>query len=213
MDTIRPLTELSSIQLDALREIGNIGAGNAVTAFAQLLNKKIDMTVPKVNVIDLMEVPDLFGGADVLVVGISIRVLGDMQGHMLYLLQRESASKLINVLGLGNVEEEFTDMEISALQEIVNILSGSYLNAFSQMTGFKMIQSVPSYAMDMAGAILGTFMVEFGQIGDHALLVETQFEIDKEEIFGDFFLIPSQGSLGSIISALGLGAYYEDNPG
>lgn len=209
MERIRPVTELSSIQLDALREVGNIGAGNAATAFAQFLGRKIDMTVPKVNIMELSEVPELYGGADVAVIGITLRVLGEAPGHMLFLLDRSSARKLIHVLGLGQVGTTFTDMEISALKEIVNILSGSYLNAFNQMTGFSMIQSVPAFAMDMAGAILGTFMVEFGLMGDHALLVETAFHVDEDEISGNFFLIPGQGSLDSIISALGLGAYYD----
>jgi len=211
MERIRPVTELSSIQLDALREVGNIGAGNAATAFAQFLGRKIDMTVPKVNIMELSEVPELYGGADVAVIGITLRVLGEAPGHMLFLLDRSSARKLISVLGLGQVGTTFTEMEISALKEIVNILSGSYLNAFNQMTGFSMLQSVPAFAMDMAGAILGTFMVEFGLMGDHALLVETTFHVDEDEISGNFFLIPGQGSLDSIISALGLGAYYDGN--
>lgn len=208
-DMIHPVTELSPIQLDALREVGNIGAGNSATAFAQLLGRKIDMSVPKVNIIELTEVPELYGGVEVPVVGVTLRVLGEAPGHMLFILDKNSALRLIPVLGLGEVGTELTDMEISALKEIVNILSGSYLNAFNQVTGFSMIQSVPAFAMDMAGAILGTFMVEFGQMGDHALLVETEFMVDEEEIHGNFFLIPGQGSLDSIIAALGLGDYYE----
>lgn len=213
-NNIRPVTELSSIQLDALREVGNIGAGNAATAFAQFLGRKIDMTVPKVNIMDLSDVPELYGDADTTVIGITLRVLGEAPGHMLFLLDRESALHLISVLGLGTPEEnKFTEMEVSCLKEIVNILSGSYLNAFNQVTGFSMIQSVPAFAMDMAGAILGTFMVEFGLMGDHALLVETAFHVDEAQINGNFFLIPGQGSLDSIITALGLGNYYADNSG
>lgn len=208
-DQIHPFTELSPIQLDALREVGNIGAGNSATAFAQLLGRKIDMSVPKVNIIELTEVPELYGGVEVPVVGVTLRVLGEAPGHMLFILDKDSALHLVPVLGLGGAGTEFTEMEISALKEIVNILSGSYLNAFNQVTGFSMIQSVPAFAMDMAGAILGTFMVEFGQMGDHALLVETEFMVDEEEIRGNFFLIPGQGSLDSIIAALGLGDYYE----
>lgn len=211
MENIRPVTELSSIQLDALREVGNIGAGNAATAFAQFLGRKIDMTVPKVNIMELAEVPDLFGGADVTVVGITLRVLGEAPGHMLFLLDWKSAVRLISVVGLGQSGDTLSDMEISALKEIVNILSGSYLNAFNQLTGFSMLQSVPGIAIDMAGAILGTFMVEFGMMGDHALLVETAFHVDDDQITGNFFLIPGRGSLDSIMNALGLGAYYADS--
>ncbi|AZR72369.1 CheY-P-specific phosphatase CheC [Anoxybacter fermentans] len=211
MDNILSVTDLSPIQLDALREVGNIGAGNAATAFAQFLGRKIDMTVPKVMIVELSEVPELFGGPDVPVAGVSLRVMGEAPGHMLFLLERSSAFKLIEVLGLGNKRNSFSDMEISALKEIVNILSGSYLTAFNQVTGFSLIQSVPAFAMDMAGAILGTFMIEFGQIGDYGLLVETEFHVDGEEISGNFFLIPGQDSLRTIITALGLEAYYESN--
>ncbi len=213
MGKIRPITELSPIQLDALREIGNIGAGNSATAFAQFLGRKIDMTVPKVNIVELSEVPELYGGADVPVVGITLRVLGEAPGHMLFLLEQKSAFKLLEVLGMRVSSDSFSDMEVSALKEIVNILSGSYLSAFNQMTGFVLIQSVPAFAVDMAGAILGVFMVEFGQMGDHGLLVETQFHVDQEEIRGNLFFIPGQGSLDSIIKALGLGACYDDNSG
>ena len=211
MSDIRPITELSPIQLDALKEIGNIGAGSSATAFAQFLGRKIEMSVPEVNVVELTEVPEIFGGAEVTVIGITLRVFGQAPGHMLFLLEQDSAFKLIEVLGLSTTTNFFSEMEISALKEIVNILSGSYLNAFNQMTGFVLTQSVPAFAIDMAGAILGTFMIEFGQFGDHGLLVETQFKVNQEEIHGNLCFIPNQGSLNSILNAIGLGAYYADS--
>ena len=205
MESNKPITDFTPMQLDALREIGNIGAGNAATAFAQFLNKKMDMTVPQVKVVELSEVPELFGGAEVPVAGITLRVLGEAPGHMLFLLEKESACKLIEIMGMGESDGMFSEMEISALKEIVNILSGSYLSALNQVTNFTMVQSVPAFAMDMAGAILGAFMVEFGRLGDHAILIETEFFADDEEIRGNLFFIPGQNSLNSIFSAIGLG--------
>lgn len=197
---------LSSLQLDALREIGNVGAGNAATALSQVINRKIDMTVPKVSILPLGEVPEVVGGPDVMVAGVYLRVFGPAPGSILFLMPRDSAFYLVDML-MGRSQgytNTLNAMDESALMEIGNILAGAYLNALSHFTRLTMLQSIPALAVDMAGAILSIILAQLGQLGDYALVIETEFTTDKEGVNGHFFLIPDPGSLQTILLAIGV---------
>lgn len=197
---------LSSLQLDALREIGNVGAGNAATALSQVINRKIDMTVPKVSILPLGEVPEVVGGPDVMVAGVYLRVFGPAPGSILFLMPRDSAFYLVDML-MGRSQgytNTLNSMDESALMEIGNILAGAYLNALSHFTRLTMLQSIPALAVDMAGAILSIILAQLGQLGDYALVIETEFTTDKEGVNGHFFLIPDPGSLQTILLAIGV---------
>lgn len=197
---------LSGNQLDALREIGNIGAGNSATALSQLINRRIDMNVPKVTIVPLDEVPELVGGPEAVVVGVFLRVYGRAPSNILFLLPQECAFYLVDtLLGKKRGETQFLDvMDESALMEIGNILAGSYLNALFTFTNLALLPSIPALAMDMAGAILNVVLVQLGQMGDHALVIETKFESDDDGINGHFFLVPDPGSLETILTAVGV---------
>lgn len=198
---------LSTMQLDALREIGNVGAGNAATALSQVINRKIDMSVPKVSILPLGDVPDVVGGPDVMVAGVYLRVFGPAPGSILFLLPRDSAFYLVDMVmgrGEGNTTTALNSMDESALMEIGNILAGAYLNALSHFTNLTMLQSIPALAVDMAGAILSIILAQLGQLGDYALVIETEFTTEKEGVNGHFFLIPDPGSLQTILSAIGV---------
>lgn len=198
--------KLSSAQLDALREIGNVGAGNSATALSQIINRRIDMSVPEVAIMPLGDVPDVVGGPDVMVVGVFLRVYGLAPGSVLFLLPYESAFYLIDML-MGKergATKNLDFMDESALMEIGNILAGAYLNALSHFTNLTLLPSIPALAMDMAGAILSVVLVQLGQMGDHALVIETEFLSEDDGIKGHFFLIPDPGSLSTILSAVGV---------
>lgn len=200
------ILRLSSMQLDALKEIGNVGAGNSATALSQIINRKIDMTVPNVSIMPLDEVPDVVGGPDVMVVGVFLRVYGLAPGSVLFLMPRDSAFYLIDMLmGKDRGKTKKLDfMDESALMEIGNILAGAYLNSLSYFTKLTLLPSIPALAMDMAGAILSVVLVQLGQMGDHALVIETEFLSEDDGIKGHFFLIPDPGSLDTILSAVGV---------
>lgn len=200
------ILKLSPMQLDALREIGNVGAGNSATALSQIINRKIDMSVPDVAIMPLDEVPDVVGGPDVMVVGVFLRVYGLAPGSVLFLLPKESAFYLIDMLmGKERGQTQSLDfMDESALMEIGNILAGAYLNALSYFTKLTLLPSIPALAMDMAGAILSVVLVQLGQMGDHALVIETEFLSEDDGIKGHFFLIPDPGSLDTILAAVGV---------
>ena len=201
------ISSLDSMQIDVLKEIGNIGAGNAVTALSKMVSKRIDMKVPKVNILEFKEVADLVGGPDVLVAGIYFGVKGDIDGSIMFLIDINSSKMLANLLlGKNEIKEDkdLDEMELSALQELGNILAGSYLSSLSSLTGLSTGVSVPSIAIDMAGAILSVPLILFGQVGDHVLLIETQFIEGENHVKGNFFLIPEEKSFKILLESLGV---------
>lgn len=204
-DIIGRLTEA---QLDALKEVGNIGAGNAATALYQMIGKKVNMSVPRAAVIPLSEVPEVLGGPEILVAGVFLRVLGDAPGSILFVMPKDSALYLVDIL-MGRPQSStqvLSELDKSALKEIGNILASSYLNALSSFTGLTFLPTVPALAFDMAGAILDVILAELGQLGDYALLIETRFQAESAHVEGHFFLIPDPGSLMVILRTLGVGS-------
>lgn len=196
---------MNGIVLDVLKEIGNIGAGNAATALAKMIDKKVDMKVPKVSILEFKEVPELLGGEETPVCGIFFKIEGDINGSIMFLLEMESAFNLVDLLMPrdNHTMDEFT---YSALQEIGNILSGSYVSSLSGLTSLNMHISIPSLCIDMAGAILSVPAIHFGQIGDKILIIENQF-IEPEEneaVRGFFFLIPDVDSYEILFKSLGV---------
>ncbi|RCX15537.1 chemotaxis protein CheC [Anaerobacterium chartisolvens] len=200
------IEDLNNLHIDVLREIGNIGAGSAATALAKMLNKKVNMDVPKVKVMEFKEVSETLGGAEILVIGILLGVNGELNGNIMFILEYNAAQVLVNML-LGKPLDElndFNELELSALKEIGNILAGSYLSAMSSLTNLNIMPSVPDIAIDMAGAILSVPAIEFGKIGDTVLYIETEFLDGNTRVVGDFFLIPDVESYEILLKALGV---------
>lgn len=197
---------LDDTHMDVLREIGNIGAGNAITALAKMLNKKVDMDVPKVKVMKFKDVSEILGGAEIPVVGLLLNVEGDIKGSIMFILKSDAACTLVNILMERNIEDcsEFNEMEISALQEVGNILASSYLSSISSLTGLSIMPSVPELAIDMAGAILSVPAIQFGAVGDSVLYIETGFFEGSTRVVGDFFLVPDIDSYMVLLKSLGV---------
>lgn len=195
----------NTVVLDVLREIGNIGAGNAATALAKMINTKVDMKVPKVKLLDFNEVPDLIGGAESIVSGVLFKLEGEVQGSFMFVLDQESAINLVNLL-MPRDNPGFDEFTISALKEIGNILSGSYISSMSTLTNLKIMISVPSISVDMAGAILSVPAIEFGQLSDKVMIIENEFfdEMGMKSVNGFFFLIPELESYTTILQSLGI---------
>jgi len=200
------INDLNNMQIDVLREIGNIGAGNAATALAKIINKKVNMEVPKVKILEFKDVNEMLGGAENLVAGILLKVTGDLKGSILFMMDIKAAHILVNILmgkPVDNVEE-FGEIEFSALKEVGNILAGSYLSALSSLTKLMIMPSVPDIAIDMAGAILSVPAIEFGRVGDTVLYIETAFSEGSTKVVGDFILVPDLDSYEILLSALGV---------
>lgn len=199
------LQQVTENYLDVLREIGNIGAGNAMTALSQMLNCKVDMRVPQVKLLGFSEVGALMGGEEQIMVGVFLAVEGDITGSMMFLVEQKSAKHLINkiMMGMASEGDEFNEMELSAMKEVGNIITGAYLNSLSMLTNLKIYPSPPELTVDMAGAILSVPAIEFGILGDNILLIQSQF-FDETQIDGYFILIPDLDSYGKILSSLGM---------
>ncbi|MCI9530777.1 MAG: chemotaxis protein CheC [Lachnospiraceae bacterium] len=199
------LEQVNDMYYDVLKELGNIGAGNATTAISNMLNLKVDMKVPKVQFLDFQELPSAISAEEDTVAGIYLEVETDIGGSMMFLLKMESAHYLVNRL-MGRPDDymvEFNEMDLSALKEIGNIISGSYLSALSTITNMVITASVPYLAIDMAAAILSVPAIQFGQYGDKALLIATEFG-DDITIEGFFILMPDIDSYDKILTSLGV---------
>ena len=199
------LEQVSENYYDVLKELGNIGAGNAMTALSQMLQCKVDMKVPQVRLLEFSEVGDLVGGDEQVMVAVFLGVEGDITGSMMFMLQEQSARHLIQKTTMGLVPEgsEFEEMGLSAMQEVGNIITGAYLNSLSSMTSLTIFPSPPALTIDMAGAILSVPAIQFGIYGDKILLIQSQF-YDEIQLDGYFILIPDLESYEKILAALGI---------
>ena len=200
--------DLKASQLDAMREVANIGAGHAATALSQMTNRKIMITVPRVNVRPLEEACDIVGTPDQVIAAVLMHMMGDLTGRALLLFPQGAARTLCDFLlrrEMGTTQA-FGEMEQSALKEAGNILGSAYLNALSDFMGMMLVPSVPSLVIDLSGAILTTAHVNFGHDRDYAFCVETSFRVEgaSEPLGGHFLLLPDLASLRSIFDAIRL---------
>lgn len=197
---------LSGFQLDVLQEISNIGAGNAATALAKMLNKRIDMSVPRAGILPFSDIYNLVGQEEDMVACVNFSVHGEADSRIFFLLTEENSYCLIDML-FGNepgTTKQMTEMGQSTIQELANILTGSFLNAFAEVTKLTFMPSVPAFAFDMLGAVLSSAFLESGYFDDQVLIIETQFFQNEIKINGHFFLIPEANSLEVIFNSLGL---------
>jgi chemotaxis protein CheC len=203
---VSELIPFADFHMDVLKEVGNIGAGHAATALSRLLDKPVDMLVPTVRMVPFEEISNSVGGPEQVVIAIFLRVEGETPGNIFFILTQESAKKMLkNLVGIEvENEDQYSEMELSALNEIGNILAGSYLSSLADFTNLYMSPTVPSLAIDMAGAILSYGLLQFGEMGDQALFIDTKFLDGVDEIEGHFFLIPDPESFQKIFSALGV---------
>ena len=199
------LDNVNEMYMDVLKEIGNIGAGNATTAIEGMLGTQMKMNVPSVKLMDASKLGDAICPEEETIVGIFLEVKDGITGSMMFIMKMESAHFLVNKL-MGREQtynEPFDEMVLSAMKEIGNIIAGSYLSALAGMTNLVISPSVPYIAVDMAASILSVPAIQFGQYGDNALFIETEFG-DDVLMDGYFILMPEPESYTKILSALGI---------
>lgn len=197
--------KIDSMRLDVLKELANIGIGNAVSSLSQLLSgEKIDMDVPMATLVPLQEVPETIAAEETAMVGIYLKADGDAHLTILFLLSVDSASNLISSLVPGSAGE-FDEMGISVLMEVGNILTASYLNAISMMTNLQLLPTPPEVAVDMAGAIFSTVLAESSVIEDDIVLLKTSLNTSQTEIEGSILIVPDASSTEKILKILGIG--------
>lgn len=184
------------MDIDMLKEVANIGTGNAATSLSKLINQKVRMNVPTVKMPEFKNLADHIGGADSIIAATLVHISGDIEGIMMYLMKEDAACVLANRLMKTNKSKfsQFTEIEYSMITEIGNILTSSYLTALSQLMNYKINQSIPYLSVDMAQAVLSVPAIELGKVADKALFIESTFNQegieDSEKLSGYFMLIP-----------------------
>jgi chemotaxis protein CheC len=198
--------DLTDMQLDALREVGGIGAGHAATALSQLVDRPIRLEVPRIEVLSLSEVPHVFGGPEALVGAVYARMLGDVDGGILFIVRREAALALVDLMH-GHEVGTATSMgrdEEALLRHIASILISAYLAAIARMADLDVLPSDPALAFDMAGALLEAVILEVGVEAPEAMLVRTAFVDEDRSVEAALFFVPSTESLSVLLGRLGL---------
>lgn len=196
--------QLHEKELDALKEVANIGAGHAATALSQLTNRRIMIDVPKVEICTIEEAASAVGDGGV-VAAVLMQVLGDLTGRSLLLFEKGLALQLADMLlsRESGTTKVFAEFEQSALKETANILTGAYLNGLSDMLGLMLIPSVPSLAIDLSAAILSTAYLDFAYEQGHVIVLDTRFRFEPGDssMSGHFVLLPDPASLEVILKA------------
>lgn len=203
---IKDYDDLNEIQMDVLKEIGNIGAGNAATSLADMLMTPIDISVPVVRILDYEEATERLGGPETMIVGLMIQLEGDFQGMIMFLLEKEFAIHTLNTL-MGTEINSFTELDevaLSAFKELANIMAASYVNTIASMTGMRIDLTVPDLCIDMLGAILSVPAIHYANISDKIILIEGEFNGEDSKSTNHVLLLPDVESLDKIMSVLGI---------
>lgn len=205
--------ELNEMQIDVLREIGNIGAGNAATALATMLDEKVDISVPRVQITDFDTAVKALGGAETMTVGVLVNFLGEANGMIMFLLKMEEAKDILDIL-IGenaddsddeNIDDNYlSELKLSAIKEIGNILGSSYINSIATLTGLRIEVSVPYIAIDMAGALMSVPLIEFGSVGDKVMFIEESFTGEKNKLISNIIMFAEMETIKSIMERLGI---------
>lgn len=197
---------LTDEQHDALQAMSNIGMDHAATALSQLMKRNIHLKVPRVLAVDVAHVPEILGGAQQMVVGVFLQILGDARGNIMIVFTRANAMRMLENLLSRNMTKGalLTELELSALKEVGNILASAYLNALGEKLKMTLIPSVPVLSFDMAGAVVDYVRNELGEVGDLSLMIEAEFSEDNNNFRGHFFLLPAPRSLDLILKKIGI---------
>ncbi len=195
---------LSRAALDALREVANIGAGHAATALSQITAQQIMISVPRINVTALEDVPNQIGESEEPVAAVAMRIEGDLTGLTLLVFPQPTALRIASLMMGGRPVTELNPLEESALKEAGNILSAAYLNALAEFLGMRILNSPPQLAVDMSDAVLSTTFIETAAGASHVFCVESEFQLqgDAHPLRGFFLLLPDPPSLRAMLTAI-----------
>jgi len=201
------MREFTEMEKDALKEFVNIGTGHAATALSKLIDKEVTVSIPDLALVPIGKVPEKLGGPEMSIVGLYFKIIGDITGSVLLFFPLQTASSLTSLLTAGIKPEgasEYEELERSAMMELGNIMTNSYINALAEMLDAKIFISVPYYSADVLGAVVDLLLIEIAQVADYALLMETIIESPEIKLSGNFIIFPDAPSLEKIFSKVGL---------
>lgn len=203
---IKNFEDLGAMEIDVLTEVGNIGAGNAMTALSSMIGQMVDIEVPAVNILGFQEAIDYAGGPEKTVVGIIVPIKDDIEGEILFLLENDIVELVVSTFfGTSNIDllNLSPDMT-SALTELGNIMAASYVNAIAELTGMKIEVEIPMLSVDMLGAIMSVPAAQMGELSDKLLYIDNLMLIDKVSVKSKMMLLPTVESLDKLLRSLGV---------
>ena len=197
---------LNELQLDVMREIGNIGAGNACPALSVLLGATRDMSVPRVQLLGYESTAEHLGGEDNMVIGLRVQITGDLEGMMLHVVQKRFAERIINTFYAKEIESvnNLDEMDSSVLNEMANITSGAYANSIASLTSLFVNIGTPAQIPGKVSDIMKLPITEFVKPGEQVLVVDEEFTIDDEHISSNMILALESDSLEKLFARLGV---------
>ncbi len=203
---LRNYDQLTSLELDTLREIGSIGTGNAATALSQMLGKEVRITMPEVRIMGYNEAIEWIGGPEVVTAGVLVKMSGDIGGIMLSVQKLDLVNFILEtMLGQGiKGYEDLAELEQSALIEIGNIMISAFVNALSGLAGLNINLTVPAFAVDMQGAILTVPMAEYGGLSNYLMTIGGNFVCGGQAVPSQLMLSPDLRSLDFLLRKLGV---------
>ena len=203
---IKNYDQLSSLEIDTLREIGSIGTGNAATALSQMMNKQVRITLPEVRIMEYNEAIEWIGGPEEVTAGVLVKMSGDIGGIMLSVQKLELVNVVLNAMLGESIDsyDNLTELERSAMIEIGNIMISTFINALSGLADVNIKLTVPAFAVDMQGAILTVPMAEYGGMSDYLMAIGGNFVCDGKEVPCHLILSPDLRSLDFLLRKLGV---------
>ena len=203
---IKTFDELSSLEIDTLREIGSIGTGNAATALSTLLKREVRITLPEVRIMGYNEAIDWIGGPEAVTAGVLVGMGGQMSGVMLSVQQLEFINLVLDAMLGVQISDygELDEMHQSTLIEVGNILISTFINALSGLSGIAVNLTVPAFAVDMQGAILAVPMAMYGGTSDYLMTIGGNFVCGGKQVPCHLLLSPDVRSLNFLLAKLGV---------
>ena len=203
---IKNYEQLTSLEIDTLREIGSIGTGNAATALSQMLGKEVRITMPEVRIMGYNEAIEWIGGPEAVTAGVLVKMSGDVGGIMLSVQKLELINFILETMLDQGIQgyEELQELQQSALIEVGNIMISAFVTALSGLAGININLTVPAFAVDMQGAILTVPMAEYGGMSDYLMTIGGNFVCNGQEIPSHLLLSPDLRSLDFLLRKLGV---------
>ena len=201
---LKSYSDINEMHIDVLREIANIGSGNAASSLSRMLGHTVNISIPDIGIKGFDEAYEVLGGVEAVMVGTLLMLSGEISGMMMFLLPIEVVCDLVNMLMFTDIKshEEIDEMGYSVINEVSNIMSASFVNAIADMTDLPVDISPPEAALDMLGSIMSVPSIYFAKMSDTLLLIQNELEIEGRKTSASVLLLPDMESLTKLMISL-----------
>ena len=203
---LNSFSDINDVHIDVLREIANIGSGNAASSLSRMLGHQVNISIPHIGILGFNEAYDALGGPEAIMVGTLLMLTEGMNGMMMFLMPIEVVCDLVNMLMFTDIKshEEIDEMGYSVINEVSNIMSASFVTAIADMTNIPIDISPPEAALDMLGSIMSVPSIYFAEVSDTILYIQNELEIGGKKTSASVLLLPDMPSLTKLMTSLGI---------